>query len=120
MSSKFESKPSEPIDIDKMQIDKVMKVENDPSFELADTERQRNMLLAKLKGRNEFIGNKKKMQIKTQKDFEEDTKSITVNLMERMHEACMRDYECIKNDQQAMHRFKMIDEISELLKKKHI
>jgi hypothetical protein len=103
-----------------MQMDKVMKVENDPSFELAETERQRNMLLAKLKGHNQFTSDKKKVSIKTQKDFDEDTKSITVNLMERMHEACMKDYDCIKNDQQAMHRFKMIDEISELLKKKHI
>ena len=120
MSSKFESKPSEPIDIDKMQIDKTMKVENDPSFELAETERQRNMLLARLKGHTEFVNTRKKVSIKTQKDFDEDTKSITVNLMERMHEACMKDYECIKNDQQAMHRFKMIEEISELLRKKHI
>ena len=101
MSSKFDSKSkaSEPIDIDKMQIDRNMKSENDPSFELAETERQRNMLLARLKGHSEFMNNRREVQIKTQKDFDEDTKSITVNLMERMHEACMKDYECIKNDQ---------------------
>lgn len=58
--------------------------------------------------------------MKTQKDFDEDTKNATISLIERMHRACVKDYEAIKKEAPAMHRFKMIEEVSELLKKKHI
>ena len=58
--------------------------------------------------------------MKTQKDFDDDTKSAAVSLIEKMHSACIQDYDAIKKEKPAMHRFKMIGEVVELLKKKHI
>jgi hypothetical protein len=37
-----------------------------------------------------------------------------------MHSACISDYDAIKKNKPAMNRFKMIGEVVELLKKKHI
>jgi hypothetical protein len=42
------------------------------------------------------VSNKRKHALKGNKDFEEQTKTVTVNLMERMHEACLLDIEAIK------------------------
>ena len=43
-----------------------------------------------------------------------------VNLIEQMHEACISDYASIKKGVAAMRRFQMIDQVTELLKKKHV
>ena len=99
---------------------KSIKTENDPSFELAEIEKNRNMLLAKLRNGCDYINNRRRVQIKTQKDFDDDTKSAAVSLIEKMHSACIQDYDAIKKEKPAMHRFKMINEVIELLKKKHI
>ena len=99
---------------------KTLKNENDPSFELADIEKQKGLLLAKLRGGHDFVSNKRKEALKGNKEFEEQTKTVTVNLMERMHEACLLDIEAIKTKRQALYRFKMIEEVSQLLRKKHI
>ena len=98
----------------------LMKSENDPSFELAEIEKNRNMLLAKLRAGGDYISNRRRIQMKTQKDFDDDTKSAAVSLIEKMHSACIQDYDAIKKEKPAMHRFKMIGEVVELLKKKHI
>ena len=60
------------------------------------------------------------MALKGNKEFEEQAKTVTVNLMERMHEACLLDIEAIKTKRQALYRFKMIEEVRQLLSKKHI
>ena len=67
----------------------LLKQENDPSFELAEIEKNRNMLLAKLRAGNDYHSNKRKFQMKTQKDFDEDTKNAAVSLIEKMHSACI-------------------------------
>lgn len=92
----------------------------DPAFELAEIERNRLLLLTKLRGGSEFTSNKRKMGIKTQNDFEEQNNSSTLALIEEMHHACMLDYQAIKEDVQAMNRFAMIKSVTEMLKKKHI
>lgn len=84
---------------------KTMKSETDPSFELAEIERSRNHLLARLRAGGDYLNNKRKFCIKTQKDFDEDTKNAAVSLVERMHSACIQDYEAIKKGRPAMHRF---------------
>ena len=58
--------------------------------------------------------------IKAEKEFEEENKVITINLIEKMHAACLRDFEAIKNDVAALNRFKLIEEVSDQLNKKHI
>jgi hypothetical protein len=58
--------------------------------------------------------------MKAEKMFEEETKGVTVNLIERMHNACLKDYEAVKNKKSAMNRFQLCDEVTQLLKKKHI
>lgn len=55
-----------------------------------------------------------------QKEFLEETKQITLNLMERMHQALLLDHQAIQKGKAALYRFQMLDEISELLKKKHV
>ena len=116
MSSRFDSMPT------KSAADNlgVKTLKNDPTFELADTDKQRGLLLAKLRGGSDFTSNKRKQALKGNKDFEEQTKTVTVNLMERMHEACLLDIEAIKTKRQALYRFKMIEEVTQLLRKKHI
>lgn len=37
-----------------------------------------------------------------------------------MHNACLLDYEAVKNGQMALNRFELCEEVSELLKKKHV
>ena len=43
-----------------------------------------------------------------------------VNLNEQMHEACISDYDSIKKGVAALKRFQMIEQVTELLKKKHV
>ena len=117
MSSRFDSMPTKSNAADQAGV-KTLK--SDPTFELADTEKQRGLLLAKLRGGHDFVSNKRKYALKGNKDFEEQTKTVTVNLMERMHEACLLDIEAIKTKSQALYRFQMIEEVSQLLRKKHI
>lgn len=93
MSSRFDSMPTKSNAADQVGV-KTLK--SDPTFELADTEKQRGLLLAKLRGGHDFVSNKRKQALKGNKDFEEQTKTVTVNLMERMHEACLLDIEAIK------------------------
>jgi hypothetical protein len=50
--------------------------------------------------------------MKAEKLFEEETKGITVNLIERMHNACLLDYEAVKNEKSAMNRFWLCEEVS--------
>lgn len=65
MSSRFDSHRSAAEDV------KTLKTEKDPSFELADTEKQRGLLLAKLRGGHDFKSNLRKEALKGNKDFEE-------------------------------------------------
>ena len=92
----------------------------DPAYELAEREKGRNLLLAKLKSGADYLSNRKNLSIKNQKDFDEETKNVTLSLIERMHRACIQDYDCIKKGTAAMHRFKMVNEVQDLLKRKHI
>jgi hypothetical protein len=92
----------------------------DPTFELAEVEKNRNLLLAKLRAGTDYLSSRRNVSIKNQKDFDEESKNVTLSLIERMHRACIQDYDCIKKGTAAMHRFKMINEVQELLKKKHI
>jgi len=47
----------------------------------------------------------KKLQIKGDKDFEDQTRDITVQLIKNMHNACVMDYESIKKGKSALYRF---------------
>jgi hypothetical protein len=109
MSSRFESVGNSKSAAENV---KTLKNEKDPSFELADTEKERSLLLAKLRGGHDFVSNRRNEVLKGNKDFDEQTKTVTVNLMERMHEACLCDIEAIKNRRQALFRFNMIEEVS--------
>ena len=62
----------------------------------------------------------KKLQIKGDKDFEDQTRDITVQLIKNMHNACVMDYESIKKGKSARYRFQMMEEVSQLIRKKHI
>ena len=55
-----------------------------------------------------------------EKEFDEESKIVTINLIEKMHAVCLSDYEAIQRGEPAMNRFKMIDELSHLLNKKHV
>ena len=81
---------------------------NDPAFELAETERKKNELLAKLRGGSEYVTRRRKEVLQNTKVFEDETKMAAVNLIESMHEACISDYESIKKGVAAMKRFQMI------------
>lgn len=93
-----------------------IKVEND----MVDIEQCRQALLQKLKGGAEFNRQRRDIQIKSQKVMEDQDMEETIELIERMNEACVKDHEAIKQSQQAMHRFNLINTVSHLLKKKHV
>ena len=93
---------------------------NDPAFELAETDRKRMELLAKLRGSSEYTTRRRKEVLQNTKMFEDETKMTAVNLIEQMHEACISDYDSIKKGVAALKRFQMIEQVTELLKKKHV
>ena len=100
----------------KMFKKELIKVEND----LVDIELSRQQLLQRLKGGAEFNRQKRNVQIKSQKDLDDRDLEETIELIERMNEACVNDHEAIKHRKQAMHRFNLINTVGHLLKKKHV
>lgn len=58
--------------------------------------------------------------LKSEKAFDEESREVTINLIEKMHAVCLSDYEAIKRGEAAMSRFKMTEEVSQLLNKKHV
>ena len=58
--------------------------------------------------------------VDAEKEFDEESKAITIDLIQKMHAVCVSDYESINRGQAAMKRFKMINELSDKLNKKHI
>ena len=61
----------------------------DPTYELAEVEKNRNLLLAKLRAGTDYLSNRRNVSIKNQKDFDEESKNVTLSLIERMHRACI-------------------------------
>ena len=58
--------------------------------------------------------------MKLGKEFEEDTKVETHRLLQKMYDSCMQDYLAINEKKSALNRFEMIEEMSKMLKKKHV
>jgi len=97
--------------------EKVVKYEDN---DLNRIERDKQLLLAKLKGDREFHQNRKRVCIKTQKEFQEQTNSDTMTLIEKMHQACIQDIEALRTKGQAMHRFTLIEYVQDQLRRKQI
>jgi len=90
-------------------------------------EKEKQQLLQKLQGnkfggigKNGQLANKFTKTIDAEKEFDEESKMTTISLIEKMHAVCLSDYDAIQRGDAAMNRFKMIDELSDLLNKKHV
>ena len=84
-------------EVEVVQIDSIKTKEEDfdEGNSLAQIESQRISLLNRLKNGGMSLA-QKKLQIKFDKDFEDQTREITVQLIKNMHNACVMDYESIK------------------------
>lgn len=79
-------------------------------------------LLNKLRGKGSLNHSvfRKSETVGTQREFEEETKQLTMRLIKRMHEACSSDHQAILDGRAALQRFKLTEELQDQLRKKHI